>query len=115
MIKSGLCLFSLLGSSVTLPENEYMSITLMIQFLTTQSTALLSKSSQYKDNNQRLLHLHELSLVLNKQYEYLMSTNTNANYYYANVTDGMLETFRKIMKKTKYKKTKLMKRRQKIT
>ena len=114
MIKSGLCLFSLLGSSPSAHENNFKSFLLMMQYLATQSTALLSKSSQYRDNSHKLSHLYELSLLLNKQLEYLMSTNSDTIYNNTNETYSMLETFRSIMNKNKMKKL-FLKRKQKLT
>ena len=81
MVKSGLCLVSLLSSSTVIREKDSASIIRIIQYLTSHSTVLSSSLlSRYKDDHShKLSHVYKLSLLLNEKFEYLLSTNTYSN------------------------------------
>jgi len=89
MVKSGLCLVSLLSSSTVIREKDSASIIRIIQYLTSHSTVLSSSLlSRYKDDHShKLSHVYKLSLLLNEKFEYLLSTNTYSNSNSILVTD----------------------------
>ena len=114
MVKSGLCLISLLNSTTF--GNEKDTIIRMIHYLTTYSTALLSSSSRYNDYGVNPSHLYTLSLLLNQKDEYLLSMKADVNIENANAGDhynDLLKTFRRIMTTKKNEKKKIfLKRKQ---
>ena len=113
MVKSGLCLVSLLSSSTVIREKDTASIIRMIQYLTIRSTSLSSSLSRYKDDSHTRSHVYTLSLVLNEQFQYLLSTNTYSNSLVADDTYTDLNgSFHRLMMNNENKKKIFLKRRQ---
>ena len=112
MVKSGLCLLSLLNSTNFTVEKD--TIIQMIKYLTINSTSLLSSLSQYNDNSYKLSHAYTLSLLLNEKYEYLLSMNADSTKYpFNDPISDLYGTFRRIMKNKNDKKKIFLKRKKK--